>query len=67
MEYLTTPDVMRLRACSERAAQYAIHAACPRPVRMRRGGRGRPVLAAPLDAYAAWAGVDVPTLLAALR
>jgi hypothetical protein len=67
MQHLTTHDVQRLRACSERAARDAIHAACPRPVHVRRGGRGRPVLAAPLDAYAAWAGVDVPTLLAALR
>jgi hypothetical protein len=66
--YLTTHDVRRLRACSEQAARDALHAACPDgPVYVRRGGRGRPVLAAPVDVYAAWAGVDVPTLLAALR
>lgn len=66
--YLTTHDVQRLRGCSERAARDALHAACPDgPVYVRRGGRGRPVLAAPLDAYAAWAGVEVATLLQALR
>ena len=66
--HLTTHDVRRLRGCGEQAARDALHAACPDgPVYVRRGGRGRPVLAAPLDAYAAWAGVDVATLLQALR
>ena len=65
MQYLTTRDVMRLRACSARSAQYALRSAGAVPV--HRGERHRPPLRVSLDAYAAWAGVDVPTLLAALR
>jgi hypothetical protein len=65
MEYLTTPDVMRLRSCSERAARNALRAAGAVP--LHRGEHHRPPLRVSLDAYATWAGVDVPTLLAALR
>lgn len=65
MQDLTTPDVMRLRACSERAARNALRAAGAVPV--HRGERHRPPLRVSLDAYAAWAGVEVATLLQALR
>lgn len=65
MQDLTTPDVMRLRSCGERAARNALRAAGAVPVHCGEGHR--PPLRVSLDAYAAWAGVDVPTLLAALR
>lgn len=67
MQLLTTRDVMKLRACGEQSARDAIRdAAGGSPSTVPSGVRGRPSLGVLVEAYAAWAGVDVETVLAAL-